>query len=141
MLKPQSNLFHPLLKHLLLNYQNISPNQYAIQLIITENFAGDSIYEWDIDGRSDHEIFVTLKRMLIACTAYSTKRATDLQAFDLLTSGFTGILKNWWENYIQEEERDKIRTHTNSQGQLDNIEILIYTIVTNFLDSLKDVQP
>ena len=43
--------------------------------------------------------------MLIAYTAYSTKCATDLQAFDLLTSGFTGILKNWWENYIQEEQR------------------------------------
>ena len=31
--------------------------------------------------------------MLIAYIAYSTKRATDLQAFDLLTSEFTGILK------------------------------------------------
>ena len=41
--------------------------------------------------------------MLIAYIAYSTKRTTDLQAFDLLTSGFTGILKNWWENYIQED--------------------------------------
>ena len=61
--------------------------------IITENFAGDSIYEWNIDGRSDHEIFITLQRMLIAYITYSTKRATDLQAFDLLTSGFTGILK------------------------------------------------
>ena len=52
--------------------------------------------------------------MLIAYTAYLTKRATDFQAFDLLTSGFTGILKNWWENYIQEEERNKIWTHTDS---------------------------
>ena len=50
--------------------------------------------EWNIDGRSDHEVFITLQRILIAYTAYSTKRATDLQAFDLLTSGFTGILKN-----------------------------------------------
>ena len=67
----------------------------SAKTIITENFAGDSIYEWNIDGRSDHEIFITLQRMLIAYTTYSTKRATDLQAFDLLTSGFTGILKNW----------------------------------------------
>ena len=77
--------------------------------------------------------------MLIAYPAYSTKRATGLQAFDLLTSGFTGILKNWWENYIQERERNKIRTHTNSQGQLNNIETLIYTIVTNFLENPKDI--
>ena len=70
----------------------------------------------NIDGRSDHEILITLQRMLIAYTDYSTKRGTDLQAFDLLTSGFTGILKNLWENYIQEDERIKIRTHTNSQG-------------------------
>ena len=91
------------------------------------------------DGHSDHEIFVTLQKMLIAYTAHSTKHAIDLQAFDLLTSRFTGILNNWWENYIQEEERNKIRTHTNSQGQLDNIETLIYTIVTNFLGSLKDI--
>jgi len=94
----------------------------SAKTIITENFAGDSIYEWNMDGRSDHEIFITLQRMLIAYTAYSTKRATDLQAFDLLTSGFTGMLKHWWENYIQEEERNKIRIHTNSQGQLDNIQ-------------------
>ena len=77
--------------------------------------------------------------MLIAYTTYSTKRATDLQAFDLLTSGFTGILKNWWENYIQEDERNKIRTHTNSQGQPDNIKTLICAIVTNFLESTKDI--
>ena len=32
----------------------------SAKTIITENFAGDSIYEWNIDGRSDHEIFVTL---------------------------------------------------------------------------------
>ena len=77
--------------------------------------------------------------MLIAYTAYSTKRATDLQAFDLLSSGFTGILKNWWENYIQEDEHNKIRTHTNSQGQPDNIETLIYTIVTKLFCSSKDI--
>ena len=77
--------------------------------------------------------------MLIVYTAYSTKHATDLQAFDLLTTEFTGILKNWWENYIQEEECNKIRTHTNSQGHLDNIETLIYTIVTHFLGSPKDI--
>ena len=34
MLKPQSNLLHPLLKHLLSIYQNISPNHYAIRLPI-----------------------------------------------------------------------------------------------------------
>lgn len=77
--------------------------------------------------------------MLIAHTAYSTKRATDLQVFDLLTSGFTSILKNWSENYIQEDECNKIRTHTNSQGQPDNIETLICTIVTNFLRTPKDI--
>ena len=66
----------------------------SAKTIITKNFAGNSIYEWNIDGRSGHEIFITLQRMLIAYTAYSTKRATYLQAFDLLTSGFTGILKN-----------------------------------------------
>ena len=62
------------------------------------------------------------------------------QAFDLLTSGFTGILKNWWENYIQEDGCNKIRTHMNSQGQPDNIDTLIYTIVTNFLESPKDIK-
>jgi len=53
-------------------------NLGSAKTIITENFVGDSIYEWNIDGRSDHEIFITLQRMLIAYTAYSTKRATDL---------------------------------------------------------------
>ena len=77
--------------------------------------------------------------MLIAYAAYSTECAIDWQAFDLLTSGFTGILKNWWENYIQEDERNKFRTQTISQGQLDNIETLIYTVVTNFLGSPKDI--
>jgi len=78
----------------------------SAKIIITENFVGNSIYEWNIDGRSEHEIFVTLQRMLFTYTTYSTKCATDLQAFDLLTSGFTGIFKNWWENYVQEEERN-----------------------------------
>ena len=34
----------------------------SARTIITEIFVGDSIYEWNIDGRSDHEIFVTLQR-------------------------------------------------------------------------------
>ena len=48
----------------------------------------------------------------------------------LIQPGVTGILKNWWKNYIQEEERNKIRTHTNSQGQLDNIETRL-TLIEN----------
>ena len=47
---------------------------------------------------------------------------------------------NWnCKTLIQNKTFKKIRTHTNSQGQLENIETLIYTIVTNFLGSPKDI--
>ena len=61
--------------------------------------------------------------MLITYTTYTTKRPTNLQAFDLLTSRFIGVLKNWWDNYIQKDKRNKIKNHINSQGQYRSINL------------------
>ena len=37
------------------------------------HFAGDAVYEWNIDGKSEHEILSTLHEMVMAATAYKAK--------------------------------------------------------------------
>ena len=64
----------------------------------------------------------------------------------LITSGFTSMLKSWWEKYLTEDQRESIiHAHqTDDNGlpifdenigccQPDGINALIYTIVRHFI--------
>ncbi|XP_059277571.1 uncharacterized protein LOC132031623 [Lycium ferocissimum] len=46
--------------------------------------------------------------MGMAITSYRIKNASDRNAAQLIISGFTGILKNWWDNYLTEDNRAHI---------------------------------
>ena len=52
------------------------------------------IYEWNIDGLSEHEILNVLRQMMMETIAYLTDN-DDQMAAQLLLSGFSGTLKSW----------------------------------------------
>lgn len=79
-------------------------SQYGPQ----KQFSADHLYEWNIDGRSEHEIVKTLEEMMMVAEVYhrSNDNVSMNEAAAAIARGFTGNLKHWWENVIS--LRDKI---------------------------------
>ena len=67
-------------------------------------YSNDFIYDWNIYGLSEHEIFVVLCQMQMTSTAYLTDE-DDHNAVQLILTGFSGTLKFWWENFNSDKER------------------------------------
>ncbi|KAG5609743.1 hypothetical protein H5410_021024 [Solanum commersonii] len=74
--------------------------------IITNSYNGNEIYEWNIDGYTDRQIYTTVHRILMYSTIYKTNKNSDKTIADMITVGFTGQLKGWWDNYLNQEQRD-----------------------------------
>ena len=79
------------------------------------HYNNTEIYSWNIDGLSKHEIFVVLRQMQMAATAYLMD-SDDWNAVQLLLTGFTGTLKLWWENFLTEKERFLVSKSINEEG-------------------------
>ena len=90
------------------------------------------IYSWNIDGLSEHEIFLVLRQMQMAATAY-LQESDDWNAVQLILTGFTGTLKLWWENFLTEKERFYVSKSLNEEGEQDAVTRLIYAIVKHFI--------
>ena len=116
-----------------INYENISttrnyytkPTPPDLQFeergtFATNHFDGQSIYTWNIDGKSEHEILSTLQEMTMAMTAYRTKGLDSKTQAIAIINGFQGQLKYWWDNFLTEEEYNRIlefkRVVRNSNG-------------------------
>ena len=84
----------------------------------------------------------------MAITAYKMRNSSDKQAATLITAGFTGTLKYWWDNYLTGDDRQKILNATTinqiikpeSTGQAienqileDATTTLIYHIAKHFI--------
>lgn len=67
-----------------------------------------SITEWNIDGLAEHQIYNNLHEMEITITAYKLRKSGDKHSAHMLIAGFTGMFQHWWDNYLSEEEKNKI---------------------------------
>jgi len=109
--------------------------------------SGSEIAEWNIYGLAEHQIYSELHEMDMAITAYK-KKLSDKQAATLFIVGFTGTLKNWWDNYLTEDNRKMVpkatttipTIKTKSRGQTIENQILedataslIYSIAKRFI--------
>ena len=70
---------------------------------VTNSFDGQSIYTWNVDGKSEHEIMSTLQEMTMAMTAYKTRSLDSRTQAIAVTNGFQGQLKYWWDNFLSED--------------------------------------
>ena len=93
--------------------------------------SGD-IYSWNIDGLSEHEIFLVLRQMQMAATAY-LQSDDDWNAVQLILVGFNGSLKFWWDNYLTEKERFHVSKSTNDEGEQNAVIKLVYAITKHFI--------
>ena len=61
--------------------------------IIQPKYDGDDIYEWNIDGVSDHQVLNILQEMIMTFMAYKSRGNLDQSIWTHLVAGFTGQLK------------------------------------------------
>ena len=74
----------------------------------SSHYDGTSMYQWNIDGKSKHEIMSTVQEMTTVVAVYKFKRFTSEQATTGPVTGFTEQLKNWWDNFFDPKTRDEI---------------------------------
>jgi len=115
---------------------------------MTSQFGGQTVHQWNIDGKYEHEILSTLQEMTIALSAYKAHKLINSQAATALVVGFSGQLKSWWDNFLTNDERSGILNHkykkTNDRGveieEENGAEILIHTITLHFIGNPKEEQ-
>ena len=98
--------------------------------------------------KSEHEILNTLQEMTMAMTAYKTRGLDSRTQAIVVINGFQGQLKYWWDNFLSEDEHNKLldfkRVFTNASGM--EVEepaaaaILIHTITLHFSGNPKEEQ-
>ncbi|ESQ50257.1 hypothetical protein EUTSA_v10002329mg [Eutrema salsugineum] len=108
------------------DHQIISaPDLGQIQTIEQSRFNSSSVYDWNIDGISEYNFLNFLQKMTMAANAYRTQVGNeDRTAAELLIAGFSGRLKGWWDNYLNNQQRseilDSVKTDEDNVPILDN---------------------
>ncbi|XP_047260740.1 uncharacterized protein LOC124893989, partial [Capsicum annuum] len=91
------------------------------------SYSGDAIYEWNIDGLSDRQISIRIHRMSMYATICLATKATDRNAktdqtiCKMIVAGFTGQLRGWWDNFLDDTKRAAIFDATNEKEGKDNL--------------------
>uniref|UniRef100_A0A251VEY4 Putative reverse transcriptase domain, Zinc finger, CCHC-type, Aspartic peptidase domain protein n=1 Tax=Helianthus annuus TaxID=4232 RepID=A0A251VEY4_HELAN len=89
--------------------------------------------------------------MIMAANAYKANGNNEAQILTMIVSGFTGILKGWWDKYLTEEEKHiiqnakKLIIKTENNVQIptetpDIINTLIFAIIKHFIGNPTDYQ-
>ena len=117
------------------------------------SISADKIYEWNIDGLSEHEIINKMAHMSMVGIAYLDNHNLDHpETVDLLVTGFFGTLHGWWDSYLTEDSRESIK-HTvkkNAEGLPifdesigkgipDGVNTLIYAILKHFVGTPSNI--
>ncbi|KAG5582689.1 hypothetical protein H5410_053316, partial [Solanum commersonii] len=66
-------------------------------------------------------------------TIYKINKNSDKTIVDMITAGFTGQLKGWWDNYLNQEQRDKVLLAVKQEGE-QFTQNAIYTLVLNIIE-------
>ncbi|KAA0052109.1 Enzymatic polyprotein [Cucumis melo var. makuwa] len=111
-------------------------------------YDGQSLITWNIDGYSEAQMMNTFQEMLLAATAYSTKKST-YETAQILILGFNGNLRSWWHNLLTEQDRQRILTATRTVVKTENtstpiqveepdmVNQLLYTMTKHFIGSTQ----
>ena len=113
-------------------YPKLTPPdvQYEERLPQRAMYNDTFIYEWNIDGLSEHEILNVLRQMMMATTAYLTDN-DDYGIAQLLLFRFSGTLKSWWDNCLK--ERKFLQTSTNDEREQNVVHRILYAITKHFI--------
>ena len=74
--------------------------------------------------------------MTMATTANLTDN-DDHNVTQLLISRFSGTLRSWWDNCLNDNERKFLQTSTNDEGEQNAVHRIIYAITKHFIGNLR----
>ncbi|CAL8118500.1 unnamed protein product [Prunus armeniaca] len=109
--------------------------------------SSDKMYEWNIDGLPEQEIFNKLQHMSMVANSYITNHSfRQSEIVPLLVTGFTGTLRYWWDKHLTPESKNLIIHAVKlnedglpifdeqvGQGIEDGVNTLLYTIIEHFI--------
>ena len=79
-------------------------NQYT-----QASYTSGTIYEWNIDGMTEHNILTKLQEITMVSIAYKlNNRLPDHAVAQTIVARFTRQLKGWWDNYLTFNDRNGI---------------------------------
>ena len=108
--------------------------QYEERNQITQSkYDEDDIYEWNIDGVSEHQVLNILQEIIMASTTYKSRGNSDHLICVHLIASFTSQLKGWWDNALTKEEKIYIQTSLDERGNQNSVHTLIFAITKHFL--------
>ncbi|XP_059288618.1 uncharacterized protein LOC132041969 [Lycium ferocissimum] len=103
--------------------------------VISNSYSGKEIYEWNIDGYSERQIYCTIHRMLMYSTICKVHKNTERVIADMIIAGFTGQLKGWWDNYLTNVQRHAILSAVKQEGEDEApVANIVYTLVINIVE-------
>ncbi|KAG5580110.1 hypothetical protein H5410_050737 [Solanum commersonii] len=103
---------------------------------------GSETYEWNLDGLTDRQLTILVHRMLMYATICKSVNNTDRTICKMIIAGFTGQLRDWWDNYMTlDAKATVINTKATAEG-VDNLgfalvknrEDAVYTLVLTILE-------
>ena len=116
--------------------------------------SSNQIYEWNIDGLSEHELLIKLNHMSMVANSYlaTYDNLSQPEIVGMLTGGFIGTLRSWWEKHLTSDSRDSI-IHAIQRdeegipifdidigmGPPDGINTLIFTIIKHFIGTPSNI--
>ncbi|KAI3712933.1 hypothetical protein L1987_71503 [Smallanthus sonchifolius] len=121
-------------------YPRPTPQDVLIEeqeYIVNNSYSGKMIYEWNIDGQSEGQIYNTVHRMLMYSTICKNNNNSIKTIAGMIISGFTGQLKGWWDNYLSQPDKDKILNSIKQEegASTSNIESnAVYTLIVNIIE-------
>ncbi|KAG5591044.1 hypothetical protein H5410_041558 [Solanum commersonii] len=95
-----------------------------------KNMLGNLSKEYRYTNR---QIYTTVHRMLMYNTICKTNKNSDKTIADMITIGFTGQLKGWWDNYLNQEQRDKVLLAVKQEGE-QFTQNAVYTLVLSIIE-------
>lgn len=111
-----------------------------------KSYNGRTIYEWNIDGMTEYQIFEVIHQIYMYSTVYKQNNNNDHTIAGWITIGFTRMLKGWWDNSLTEEQRTEILTAVKIEEipgpqprpQQDVVYTLTQTIILHFIGPWED---
>ncbi|KAL4581682.1 hypothetical protein LXL04_006209 [Taraxacum kok-saghyz] len=100
---------------------------------INNSYSGKNVYEWNLDGYSERQIYNMVHRMLMYTTIAKNAGNNEKQIAAMIIAGFTGQLKGWWDNYLNLEGQQAILATTKTEDGV-NTPNVVYTLTCTIIE-------
>ena len=100
---------------------------------INNSYNGKNVYEWNLDGYTERQIYNMVHRMLMYTTIAKNAGNNEKQIAAMIIAGFTGQLKGWWDNYLNLEGQQAILATTKTEDGVTTPNV-VYTLTCTIIE-------